>query len=341
MPEVTLEEKIEFLGSPATYGLAAHEPVLAEETHMSWIFLAGPYVYKLKKPVRYPYLDFSTLAAREHNCREEVRLNRRLAAEIYLGMLPLTLDRSSELALGGDGQPVDWLVWMRRLPWADMLDQAIVNRSARPGHIIAVADRLTDFYLQSSPVSLSATAYMASFAHELVEIKAVLTHPAFDLDHRRFTQTLTYLESSIQEDQWLGERANGGKIIEGHGDLRPEHVWLNAPPAMIDCLEFNPRLRLIDPCDELTFLGLECQRLGADWIAPLLLQRYIDRSGDVLHPALISFYWIYRACLRARLCLVHLLEHDKRAPHKWLPLALEYLKLADLDAISCWIAQVQ
>lgn len=111
---VSTAEKVAFLRTPAAYPTHPRR-VDVIETHMSWVFLAGDRVYKLKKPVHYPFLDFRTLASREFHCREEVRLNRRLAPHVYLGVVPLTQDHGGALALGGGGEVVDWLVEMRRL----------------------------------------------------------------------------------------------------------------------------------------------------------------------------------------------------------------------------------
>lgn len=302
---------------------------------MSWVFLTGARVYKLKKPVRYDFLDFSTLEARERNCREEVRLNRRLAEDVYLDVLPLTLNNKGGLAIGGEGPPVDWLVLMRRLPLDRMLDQAIEKRTVSRDEIISVADRLSDFYGLAQPAELTPEAYVAHFIREHAQTREVLTDPAFDLDSAPLEKLLGGIEDMLfAQPELLKARVEGGRIIEGHGDLRPEHVCLNTPPVIIDCLEFNREFRLVDPADELSFLGLECERLGAGWIGPVLLNRYAERLGDTPPARLVTFYRSYRACLRARLSLVHILEHDARKPGHWLPLARQYLALADAAALS-------
>lgn len=334
LPDISIEEKLRFLLRPASYGQATGE-VLAEETHMSWVFLVGARVYKLKKPVRYPFLDFSTVEARENDCREEVRLNLRLAENVYLGVVPLTLSAEGQLAIDGKGHAVDWLVVMRRLPAERMLDRAIAAREVDRGKINAVADRLASFYSDAEPADLTPEAYVEQFVREQTLTRDVLTDQAFDLGGGRILKILDSLDDALHKgNRFLKARVESGRVVEGHGDLRPEHVCLNTPPVIIDCLEFNRQFRLVDPVDELTFLGLECTRLGDGWIGPLLLERYAERLGDVPSPALVSFYWNYRACLRARLSLVHILENDRRKPEKWLPQAREYLALANLPEFS-------
>ncbi|MFZ5931966.1 MAG: hypothetical protein ACOY15_12230 [Pseudomonadota bacterium] len=333
--EISIEEKVRFLQHPAAYGQPGTAEVLVKETHMSWVFLTGARVYKLKKPVRYDFLDFSTLDARERNCREEVRLNRRLAENVYLGVLPLTLSSKGELAIGGEGPSVDWLVLMRRLPLDRMLDQAIERSTVSRAEIISVADRLSDFYGLAPPAELTPEAYVEQFIREQAQTRAVLTDRTFDLDGARIGKILGGIEDILfAQSELLKARVEGGRIIEGHGDLRPEHVCLNTPPVIIDCLEFNRGFRLVDPADELTFLGLECEHLGAGWIGPALLNRYTERLGDTPSARLIAFYRSHRACLRARLSLVHILEHDPRKPEHWLPLARHYLELADTTELN-------
>ena len=334
---VSTVEKVAFLGTPEAY---PYRPLRVDvkETHMSWVFIAGARVYKLKKPVRYPFLDFRTLAAREANCREEVRLNRRLAPEVYAGVVPLTKKHDGRLALAGRGEVVDWLVEMRRLPEGLMLDRAIlehtIERDRGDRRIDAVGDLLIAFYRACPPADLSPLSYVQQFAREHAITEAVLSDPRFNLDRAQVGYALDHMRCGIKEDAAiLQHRVKHGRVVEGHGDLRPEHVCLSDPPVIIDCLEFSRALRLIDPFDELTFLALECERLDAGWIGERLFERCADGLHDRPSPRLLEFYWTYRACLRARLALAHLLEPNPREPWKWAPLANRYLELAQARAI--------
>lgn len=324
--EVSTEEKVRFLSSPGSYpGL---ETVDVEETHMSWVFLVGPRVYKLKKPVRYPFLDFSTIEARKANCLEEMRLNRRLAPDVYLGVVPLTCDPDGRLAIGGQGQPVDWLVLMRRLPAHLMLDRRIGDGSITEAEIVVLADLLSDFYRDAARAETSAADYVGQFEREHRQNWAVLTDSRFPLDAGTTRRALDVADRVIRSRHLLEERVSSQRVLDGHGDLRPEHVCLEAPPVIYDCLEFNRSLRMVDAIDELSFLGMECHFLGNRWIGGLLLSRYSEASGDRPPRELAEFYRCYRACLRARLSLVHLIEGDKRKPEKWLPQAARYVSLA-------------
>jgi aminoglycoside phosphotransferase family enzyme len=153
----------------------------------------------------------------------------------------------------------------------------------------------------------------------------VLLHPAFALTGAK--PALDALDAALsQHAPLLRDRAAGGHVVEGHGDLRPEHVCLLQPPVVIDALEFNPSLRQVDPCDELGFLGLECEMAGAAWIGPRLMAACAAALGDAPPAALPQLYTAYRAQLRARLALAHLLEPQPRTPYKWAPLAQRYLQ---------------
>lgn len=327
--DVPTREKVAFLSSRAAYGAPVRD-VEVKETHMSWVFLAGERVYKLKKPVKYPFLDFSTLEAREADCREEVRLNRRLAPDVYLGVVPLTLGADARLALQGKGEPADWLVMLRRLPAEKMLDCAIAQGTVTQGQIGAVADLLARFYRLAEPAGVTPREYIAHFAREQEKNHSLLTEERFELPQTTLAAVLSGIEAVIaDEPELLMSRARDGRIIDGHGDLRPEHICLTEPPVIIDCLEFNSSFRLVDPFDELAFLGMECQRLGAGWIGETLNGHCADLLGDRPQPRLLAFYTAYRACLRARLALAHLLEPDSRQPETWLPLAASYLAIGE------------
>ena len=333
---------VRFLQTPAAHGGHAGtvEVVETVETHMSWVFLAGEHVLKMKKPVRYPFLDFSTLAAREHDCREELRLNARLAPGVYLGLLALQQCDGGyalvpEARLPAPGVTVEWLVLMRRLPAPRLLDRLIAAGGVAPADIDALARVLADFYRRVPPAAVSPTDYVARFQREQAVNRELLLRPDFSL--RGAEAALDGLDSALQRlAPLLMARAAGGHVVDGHGDLRPEHVCLQQPPVVIDALEFNAALRQVDPYDELGFLGLECEMAGAPWIGPQLLASCAKTLGNAPPAALSQLYTAYRAQLRARLAVAHLLDPQPRAPHRWAPLAQRYLErsLAALQQLA-------
>lgn len=326
-----LDDKLRFLRLPSAYGVDISS-VQSLETHMSWLFFAGDSVYKLKKPVRHDFLDFSTLARREFYCREELRLNARLAPGVYLGLQVLQWHRG-QLALRPadaprrEGETVDWLVHMRRLAARDMLDQRIRDGRVGPADIDALVQRLVHFYRQQPAAELDAHAYLAGFVREQARNRAVLLGPQGGLPGS--AEALDRLDAALRDlAPRLHERVRASQVLDGHGDLRPEHVCLERPPVVIDCLEFNREMRLVDWVDEIAFLGIECERLGAAWVGPALRRAVGDALGDAVSDRLFDFYAALRACLRARLALAHLDEPSPRTPARWPALAAQYLCLA-------------
>ncbi|HEX9813043.1 MAG TPA: hypothetical protein VGA88_13280 [Burkholderiales bacterium] len=303
--------------------------VRAIETHMSWVFLTDRHAYKLKKPVRYPYLDFSSLGARERYCREECRLNRRLAPGVYLEVVPLGIDEADTPRLGGDGRVVEWLVKMRRLPEDRMLDRLIKAHLLTPRDVEPVAAVLVEFYREATPIALDARTHRARFSATIARNRDILAAPHYELPAERVRTVhetlLRHLESASGT---FDRRVREGRIVEGHGDLRPEHVCLETRPIIFDRLEFNPDLRIIDPVDELSFLSMECERLGAVFVRDVLFDAYVRTTGDLPPEALVNFYMVHRACLRARLAALHIADAPRsRWPH-WLAVAADYLGIA-------------
>lgn len=337
-----IDEKLRFLRSHAAHGC---EPGAVQwiETHMSWVLVAADRVLKMKKPVRFPFLDFTTLEARERNCREELRLNRRLAPDVYLRLVALqwhegVLRLVPEERLPAPGTTIDWLVEMRRLPAREMLDARIAEGRVDPADIDALAATLAAFYQRAPRTTMSADDWVARLRREHDATARVLLLPGFaSLGAARLLDRL-----SVALDTHAGalrKRVNEGHVVEGHGDLRPEHVCLLGPPVVIDCLEFDEELRQLDPVDELAFLGLECAIAGADWIGPRILARVGEALGVPAPARLVALYTAYRAILRARLAAAHLLDDEPRTPQRWLPKAQRYLRQASsalgaLDALD-------
>jgi len=329
-----LREKVSFLGTPAAYG-SADQKVEMRETRMSWVFLIDDFVYKLKKPVRLPHLDFGTIGRRRFFCEEELRLNSRLAPDTYLDLVPLRRDRSVGFRLGGArGRVIDWLVKMRRLPQEDMLDRRVETGQLSRDDIAPITSRLIAFYASRMPEKAGAEAYALHLRREQAINRKTLLQPRFGLAAQA-VDLVGRLDALMEEVAPLIEgRVAAGAIVEGHGDLRPEHVCLSNPPQIIDCLEFNRALRMVDPYDEVNYLGMECDMLGADWIRPLLNAALPSSGIAPPDPELLALYTGFRCLLRARLSILHLLERPIRHRAKWRPLALRYLQLAEREIVS-------
>lgn len=326
--EVSSQRKLAALKHPRAYPEYTQN-IEMRETHMSWVFLVDHLAYKLKKPVRHAFLDFSTLAARRWDCLEEVRLNRRLAKGIYLGVVPLVLTDSGRLRVGAAGTTADWLVKMRRLPSEQMLDYAIQADRADPGVVTRTARHIAGFYANAQPVLVSPDEYQRRLVCEVETNRSVLRETSelpIDVVNRICDRQQQFI---VDGSYILRERVYGRKIIEAHGDLRPEHIFLGTPPAVIDCLEFDRRLRVLDPPDELAFLAIECERMGDRGVGERFMSVYCETVNDVVPAALVDFYKSCRACLRARIAVWHVREPGPKGTSHWWSTAREYLRLAE------------
>lgn len=323
-----LERKVAFLRRIESYVPPTRE-VRAVETHLSWVFLTDAHAYKLKKPVRRDGCDLSTVVARAAHCRMEIVLNRRLSDDVYLGVVPLGMDRAGELHLDRGGVVVDWLIRMRRLPAERMLDRIIESHRLREGDLRPLVARLARFYRSSAPERIAGAELRARLAARIARSTEALCDPATRLPRASVEQVaerqLAFLERHAEA---IDRRAALGRIVEAHGDLRPEHVCLERVPQVIDCLEFSRELRVLDVAEELGFLALECERLGAAQAKREIFDEYARRSGDSPDPALVDFYQSVHACLRASLAASHLAERERDDHERWLARTAEYLRLA-------------
>lgn len=322
-----LAGKVRFLSDPASYPHTTAR-VEARETHMSWVFLTDDRVYKLKKPVKYPFLDFSTLSRRRFFCEEELRLNRRLAGETYRAVVPLRVNKAGRLGLSGPGRTIDWLVEMKRLAAADMLDARLERGAATREDIRRIGELMSGFYAACAPEIADGRLYLDHLIEEQAINRKILERPELGVGETAGPM-LDAVDRALERlAPKIERRIAEGRIVEGHGDLRPEHVHLGEPAQVIDCLEFSRAMRIIDPYDEINYLGLECAMLGAPWVRPLLLGMLDARLGGRPDEDLLALYGGFRALLRARLCIAHLLDAVVRHPKKWKPAALSYIAMA-------------
>jgi uncharacterized protein len=324
------EELVRFLSEPASYPRRTSK-VQCVQTHMAYVFLTDSFAYKLKKPVRYSFLDFSSVELRRAACEAEVRLNRRLAPTIYLGMLPVTRDLSGSLRLGETpgGVAVDWVVWMRRLPADRMLDAVIRAGGPTRRELRGMVKKLVAFYRGAPVEPIEPAAYVEQLGRSVEsDVSSLLAH-ADHLPLPAIEPVGAALRKQLEDGGGLfARRARDGRIVEAHGDLRPEHICLVMPPAIIDCLEFRRDFRILDPAEELAFLAMECERAGAAWIRRALFEAYAELSGDDPPKPVVEFHIGARALLRAKIAIWHLRNGDPTATDRWRSASLEYLQLA-------------
>lgn len=325
----SLEKKVAFLKQANAYSFPVHH-VETKETHMSWVFLVDNFVYKLKKNNCYLLLDLTTLESRYFNCLEEVRLNRRLAPEIYLGIIALCIEKNGELKLEGKGEIIDWLIKMKRIPDEDMLDQAIKNKKINKETISPAANLLVNFYKHSAPIVMNAEQFKEKLKHEIDIIYKEIIDPLFGLPELIIDQIQETLVTFLKDNAAVfNKRITDGRVIEAHGDLKPEHICIGPQPAIIDCLEFNRDLRLLDSAEELSFLDIECERLGDFTTGKMFFDIYREQMGNQIPETLIYFYKSKRAFLRTYLVIRHIKESHYKDDPKWINTANIYLTLSE------------
>ena len=315
------------VGEKAAFLAALPGVVEVIETHMAYVFLTAEFAFKLKKPVSFGYFDHRTPAARASACNEELRLNRALAGDVYLGTVPLVLTKNG-LGIGGDGSVVDWLVQMRRLPADRMLDTLICARKASPSQaeIGAVVARLAGFYRFQRSLPPPVGLYLAHLQREQAVNSESLRQMARIVPEVPLAPVTTDLENQIDEMvPEISAREAAGLVVEGHGDLRPEHVCLTEPPVIFDRVETALELRVIDVFDEVGYLAAECTLLGRPDLGDCLMKG-LANEGFVPPSAEVQLtYTQFRLVTRARLALDHLRDPSPATPEKWPVRARQYL----------------
>ncbi len=296
-----LPEFVQAMLSPQFYP-DSPEAVQLVQTQMSFVFLAGLHVYKVKKPVDLGYLDYSTLEKRRYFCDQEVILNRRLCPAVYLGVVPITRDKTG-IALAGAGETIEYAVKMVRLPHGRMLDTLLENNGVVPEMIDRVAAKLTAFY-----ATANASPRISAFGK--IETLRLSVDENFAQTEKYFGATITpkrfsrikdsALETLRQKAEIFAQRVTGGRIRDCHGDLHCQHVCFLDDICIIDCIEFNDRFRYIDVAADLAFLAMDLDHYGRADLARRLVNTFSELSHDRQVPDLLKFYKGYRAYVRGK-----------------------------------------
>jgi aminoglycoside phosphotransferase family enzyme/predicted kinase len=280
-----------------------------KQTHISLVFLAGPFVYKVKKPVALGFVDYSTLEKRKHYCEEEVRLNRRLARDVYHGVVPIARTAGEAVQVEAAGDVVEWAVKMVHLPESATLRERLKRGDVTTATIGMLARRLAQFH-----ASAERNERIASFGrHEVVASNArenfnqAASRVGTAVSRSVIDRLRALTERSLAELRSLMEaRAARGVPRDTHGDVRLDHVYLfpdRDPPAdlaIVDCIEFNERFRFADPVSDMAFLAMDLVYHGYHELAREFAAAYFAASDDSEGRRLLPFYTAYRAAVRAK-----------------------------------------
>jgi len=277
-----------------------------EETHISWVFLLEGDVFKVKKPVDLGFLDFRTKEQRRAACDAEVRLNARLAPDVYRGVVPVRRGGDGRCLIGGDGAIVDWAVHMKRLSDHDRADRRLARGELSGEQLDRVARRMATFHGCSRADAKTERFGSPQVIRQNVEENFVQTKDSIGryLRAAEADEIVLWQTSFVQDHEALFlDRARGGRVRDGHGDLRLEHVYVDdgGTVTIIDCIEFNERFRFADVCADVAFLSMDLAGLGHTDLAERFIASYARESNDFDLYALVDFYESYRAFVRAKI----------------------------------------
>jgi aminoglycoside phosphotransferase family enzyme/predicted kinase len=324
------EPPIAFLESPESY---PHRPteIRAIQTHISWIFIASPFVFKVKKPVNLGFLDFSTLEKRRHFCQREIELNRRLCPEIYLGVVPIYITASG-FSFEAHGEIVEYAVKMRELPHGWFLNELVEKNLVGEKEINRVISSLHRFYQAETPspeieqwgtpekLKISTNE---NFAQVESFVGKTISTAAF--------QTICHYTNQfyVVNEKLFHERIQQHRILDCHGDLHLDHVHLTPEATTIfDCIEFNDRFRFIDTANDLAFLAMDFDFKGRSDLGNLLLRNAARELDDAEMLKVANFYKCYRAFVRGKVESIQAREKETTNPREHERQAARYFRLA-------------
>lgn len=278
------------------------EDIRLTETHISLVFLTGDFVYKVKKPVNFGFLDFTSLEKRKYYCEQEVILNRRLAPTLYLGVVTI-MEEDNKISLEGRGNPIDYAVKMKQIPEESLMNRLLERKEMDSRVIEAISEKLVRFY-----AGAETNDRIQSFARP-ERVKQ-------DTDEN-FEQTEKYIDVTISGEvyQEVKERTNRffraqeetfyrrvkeGRIRDCHGDLRLEHIFWGEEISIFDCIEFNERFRYTDVAADIAFLAMDLDHHDREDLGEHLARFYMEKSGDTGLVEILDFYKCYRAYVRGK-----------------------------------------
>ncbi|MHC4878461.1 MAG: bifunctional aminoglycoside phosphotransferase/ATP-binding protein [Planctomycetota bacterium] len=328
---------IEALQSPSLWPDQPDE-VRVVETHISWVLLTRDSAWKIKKPVRFDFLDFSTLERRKHFCEEELRLNRRTAPDLYLSIVPIS-GTTAAPEVDGTGEPFEYAIRMHRFDDSRLLSHLAADGLLRPSLIDTLAERVADFHA-SIPSATMDSPYGRAADIRRDALDNFNTIEQLAVDDAEHEAEIHHLRewTATEADRLVSmfeQRRQAGFVRECHGDLHLGNiVELDDGPRLFDCIEFNAGFRWTDVISEVAFLVMDLEEHGEEQLARRLLNRYLERTGDYAGLHVLRFYLVYRAMVRAKIDMIRLSD-DSQPETLRRSLQREfgtYLSVADHDA---------
>ncbi|RME64471.1 MAG: aminoglycoside phosphotransferase, partial [Nitrospirae bacterium] len=279
--------------------------IKAIQTHISYVFVLDDVVYKIKKPVDFGFLDFTTLEKRKHFCEKELELNRRLCPDLYLGVEPI-VKTPQGYQIGGEGEVVDYAVKMKRMPEEGMMSNLLRKNSITERHIDLIVDALVEFYknARTGPgVDEYGSIETVRFNTE-ENFSQTASYVGTAIGPHRYEYIVSYTRDFIEANRDLFERRiKEGRIREGHGDLYSQNICFKDTEKVyiFDCIEFNERFRSGDVASEVAFLSMDLDYHGRQDLSDYFVKRFIEKSGDRELLQILDFYKTYRAYVRGKI----------------------------------------
>jgi len=297
----------------------ATERVSLVQTHISLVFVADDFVYKVKKPVNFGFLDFTTLEKRRHYCFQEVRLNQRLAEDVYMGVLPITHDgKRYRVGEGEGGEVVDYAIKMKKIPQDTLMKSLFSRGELREKHLREIAHVLADFHLNAKrSQEIDEFGRPEAFRVNTDEnFEQTEKYKGTTIEERDFYALREWTDNFYQENGDLfRKRIRAGKIRDCHGDLHMEHICLAEKLSIIDCIEFNDRFRYSDTLADIAFLLMDLEYQGGKGFADQLWKFYGRQAGEAGMEGLLAFYKVYRAYVRGKVTSFQL-DDDQIEPQE-------------------------
>ncbi len=303
-------------------------------THISWVILTGEYAYKIKKPIKYDFLDFSTLEKRKHFCQREMYLNQRLTTGVYLATVPVFKEATAFTLEQGEGEVVEYAVKMKRLDTARRMDLLLEKDEVSLHDIESIAEQLIPFHQQAEICYTSdRQAIQKKFNALGDEVEYISKNIAPEIAEILMSSLMVANQFIADNEALFNNRARDGYVRDCHGDLHSRNIFLTDRPVIFDCIEFNDDFRKIDVLSEIAFLCMDLEAFGRPSLADHLLYYYSDHFNICDSPeemALFTFYKAYYANVRAKVNILRLKAQDEAYDTQDLLHAIEkYIQLLD------------
>jgi len=301
---MSLPSFVEFLQRKENYPHPVDKVTLVQ-THISFVFLAGDFVYKFKKLVDFGFLNFSTLEKRKYFCEQELQLNRRLCPDLYEGLVTLNVDEDS-LCLNGEGEVVEYGICMARMPEEKMMGRVVRAGNLTRTHLDGIIEQLVPFYTQAAgdgeiPEFGLAQSVAVNVLENFEQTEAFVGQGA--LSRNQFELISTWAKEFLSHEDRFQARIDAGKIRDCHGDMHSANICLADPIYIFDCIEFNERFRYTDVAADVAFLAMDLDFHGEEELSNYFIEQFIERSGDIGLLEMLNFYKCYRTYVRAKIAL--------------------------------------